>query len=240
MLNKFAVVPEHFILATRLFRPQTHVLEAADLDATRACIRAYAEADGGGGGGGLFAFFNCGAHSGASQPHRHIQLLPVARMRDGLEAGDGGWGVLAERADLDAAPFVTFSESLTAGMSSAELHAAYLRLYRRACRAVAAHAGAGAAADGDAPAEGEAQISYNMAMTGSRLVVCPRLSEGEAVLSGGEAAGRLALNGTVLAGTALVRSAAEWEALRGDPRGLEAVLKTIGVPREGFDEATKL
>ncbi|POR36316.1 Uncharacterized protein TPAR_03485, partial [Tolypocladium paradoxum] len=128
VLNKFAVVPEHFILATTAFRPQTHVLEAADLDATRACIRAYAAA----GGGGLFAFFNCGQHSGASQPHRHVQLLPVARMRDGLDASAGGaWHVLAERADRDSAPFVAFSERVSMDMPSADLHAAYLRLYRR-------------------------------------------------------------------------------------------------------------
>ncbi|PNY22822.1 Uncharacterized protein TCAP_07057 [Tolypocladium capitatum] len=234
VLNKFAVVPEHFILATRAFRPQTHVLEAADLDAARACLGAYEAA----GGGALFAFFNCGQHSGASQPHRHIQLLPVARMRDGLDAG-GAWHVLAERRDLDEAPFVTFSETIGTGMPSADLRAAYLRLYRRACRAVAAHAGA-RPADEEAPAEGEARISYNMAMTSGTLVVCPRLAEGGAVLRRGEAVGRLALNGTVLAGTALVKGEAEWEALRGDPRALADALRLIGVPREGFDEGTEL
>ena len=74
-------------------------------------------------------------------------------------------------------------------------------------------------------------------MTSRTLAVCPRLSEGDAVLRDGEAVGRLALNGTVLAGTALVKSEAEWAALREDARGLERALKTIGVPRQGFEEA---
>ncbi|KAF5020950.1 hypothetical protein F66182_6996, partial [Fusarium sp. NRRL 66182] len=104
VLNKFAVVPEHFILATTDFKSQTHVLEESDLEATLACIETYEAArrteteqghrDGSlGGGDGLYAFFNCGEHSGASQPHRHIQLLPVARMKDGFEP-DAPWSVL--------------------------------------------------------------------------------------------------------------------------------------------------
>jgi ATP adenylyltransferase len=46
-------------------------------------------------------------------------------------------------------------------------------------------------------------------------------------------AGRLALNGTVLAGTALAKNQAEWDALRDDPGQLLAVLGKIGVPIDG-------
>lgn len=58
MLNKFAVVPGHFILATRAFREQAHVLDESDLESTLACIEAYERAGGRGndddddGGGG--------------------------------------------------------------------------------------------------------------------------------------------------------------------------------------------
>ncbi|PFH63108.1 hypothetical protein XA68_17752 [Ophiocordyceps unilateralis] len=72
VLNKFAIVAEHFILATNEFQKQTELLALADLEATMACVRAYKQTK-----RGLFAFFNSGEHSGASQPHRHIQLLPV-------------------------------------------------------------------------------------------------------------------------------------------------------------------
>lgn len=218
VLNKFAVVPEHLILATREFRPQTGVLDEADLEATLACVRAYR-----GHGDGLFAFFNCGEHSGASQPHRHIQLLPVARMREGLHHG-ARWSPLATTPHLDKTPFATFSEAIDQGTSPRQLRAAYLRLYGQACQA----------AVGTVPAEGEseARISYNMAMTEHTLVVCPRRAEGDEVRGrGGDVVGRLALNGTVLAGTALVRSQAEWDALREEPGLLADVLGRIGVPR---------
>ena len=56
ILNKFAVVPEHFILATKENKPQTELLEPDDLAATVACVENYAQAD-----RELYAFFNSGA-----------------------------------------------------------------------------------------------------------------------------------------------------------------------------------
>jgi ATP adenylyltransferase len=269
VLNKFAVVPEHFILATKEFKLQTHLLEESDLQATLACIDAYEQAkqqqqqtapngepvdascltDTRGGKAaqedGLFAFFNGGDHSGASQPHRHIQLLPISRMRDGLETSSS-WEVLAQQADsLDKTPFVAFSEPISIDTSSENLHAAYLRLYRKACQAVAQHTHAGSTAptDDEVPSTGEAKISYNMAMTKDRLVICPRLSDGCEIRDAETSSpiGFLALNGTVLAGTALVKSEAEWEALKKSPDQLLDVLKSIGVPREEYQgESNKL
>jgi ATP adenylyltransferase len=84
VLNKFAIVREHFILATKAFKEQTDLLEADDLGATYACLKEWRVH-----GKELFAFFNSGEHSGASQPHRHIQLLPVESMTEGLN--DDTW-----------------------------------------------------------------------------------------------------------------------------------------------------
>ncbi|KAF5573538.1 5 5 P-1 P-4-tetraphosphate phosphorylase 2 [Fusarium pseudoanthophilum] len=238
VLNKFAVVPEHFILATTEFKPQTHVLEESDLEATLACIEAYeaarrTQAEQGhrygtlGGGDGLFAFFNCGDHSGASQPHRHIQLLPIARMKDGFEA-DTPWSVLADQLKTKMAPFATFAEDIKLGMSGADLHSTYLRLYRKACRAVALYTKDPLHTE-EAPAEGPTRISYNMAMTKDTLVVCPRLAEGVKLQSqDGDVLGTVALNGTLLAGTALVKNELEWEALKKDPETLRNILRDIG------------
>lgn len=251
MLNKFAVVPGHFILATRAFKEQAHVLDESDLESTLACIEAYERAGGrgnddDGGGSLLFAFFNCGEHSGASQPHRHVQLLPVDGMRDGLEPRSG-WGVLADGPGLDEAPFVVFSEAVRLGMPASELHGIYLRLYREACRAVMGRgrSGNGWSAveeedddddDDDAPADGPALISYNMALTRNRLVVCPRLAQGGPVYGeDGREVGTLALNGTLLAGTALVKNEEEWDALRNKSGALVDVLKRIGLRREGIE-----
>ncbi|PON29904.1 hypothetical protein TGAM01_v201270 [Trichoderma gamsii] len=255
VLNKFAVVPEHFILATKENKPQTHVLEESDLEAALACIEAYEQArqsssnlDGaaassrekGSQDDGLFAFFNGGPHSGASQAHRHLQLLPVSRMKEGLE-DQSAWDVLAQRADaLQKTPFVAFSEPINTKMSSVDLFAAYSRVYTKACQAAAQDAGSKAEA---VPTTGEALISYNMAMTKDTLVICPRKQEGCPIKSsdGRETVGSLALNGTVLAGTALVKNEAEWEALKKSPDQLLAVLRSIGISRgETEDGQNKL
>lgn len=245
-------MPEHFILATKENKPQTHVLEQSDLEAALACIEAYEQArqsssslDGaaassgekGSQDDGLFAFFNGGPHSGASQAHRHLQLLPVSRMKEGLE-DETAWDVLAQQADaLQKTPFVAFSESINTKMSSADLFAAYSRVYTKACQAATQDAGSAV------PTTGEALISYNMAITKDTLVICPRKQEGSPIKSsdGRETVGSLALNGTVLAGTALVKNEAEWEALKKSPEQLRAVLSSIGFSRsETADGQNKL
>lgn len=250
-------MPEHFILATTAFKEQMHLLEKGDLAATLACIEEYHSYGlEQGGGEGLFAFFNSGPHSGASQPHRHVQLLPVERMRDGLEGEgrDGGgddsgsgrerWEVLADRlVEGDMArqlPFRTFAERIRPGIGDEELHGVYLGLYRRACDTVLRGGGrqGGEAGTGE-QVDGEAKISYNMAMTRDAIVILPRLSEGSVITDEGEGkdatadgsrvVGKLALNGTVLAGTALVKSQAEWDLLREHPEMFVDLLGGIGV-----------
>lgn len=221
MLNKFAITQEHFIIATRDFKPQTHVLEHGDLAAALACIEAYGE-------GKLFVFFNGGEHSGASQPHRHLQLLPVEMMRDGLPHGSK-WDVLTD--GISKAPLTTFAEAVNTAMAPEELHAAYLRLYRKACASVARYQGK-ELDERDIKQEGEARISYNLAMTSRSLVLCPRLNEGGKIYDGDKEVGFLSLNGTVLAGTALVKSEAEWQALKARPDSLASIVKGIGLPSQ--------
>ncbi|KAG6087914.1 hypothetical protein E4U15_007079 [Claviceps sp. LM218 group G6] len=263
VLNKFAVVSGHFILATRAFRPQNHVLEEADLEATMACIKAFGPGqlkEAGHEHDGLFAFFNSGEHSGASQPHRHLQFLPVDQMREGLGGSEeSSWRVLASQGPEaeKQLPFRVFSEEIRLDMAASEVHGVYLRLYRRACRAVRLireekskqnvndekndsnaevdggvdGTGAGAG-DDDVPEEGPALISYNLGLTSTRMVLCPRLAEGGPVLDhDGHEVGRLSLNGTLLAGTALVKNAVEWDTLRGQPSVLVDVLRRIGIPK---------
>ncbi|KAI1169777.1 HIT-like domain-containing protein [Nemania sp. FL0916] len=223
VLNKFAVVPEHFILATTEFKPQTHLLERCDVDAAYACVQAYRNA-----GQELFVFFNSGRHSGASQPHRHLQLLPVERMKDGLEEVERGsdWTILADEVcgRENILPFTVFTSPISAEMDADAKHATYLSLYKQAVRAATANV--------EAVEEGEAQISYNLAMTTTCMALCPRTAEGRPITShDGDEVGAIALNGTVLAGTALVKNEAEWHALTTDNTVLTSVLGGIGVPQ---------
>jgi ATP adenylyltransferase len=66
LLNKYPVQPCHLLVITRQWQPQSGWLDACDWGA----VAAVAEDT-----GGLW-FFNSGATAGASQPHRHLQLLP--------------------------------------------------------------------------------------------------------------------------------------------------------------------
>jgi ATP adenylyltransferase len=90
VLNKFPIIPDHFILATKSFKEQTGLLEEEDLGAVYVCLRAYKD-----NGKELYGFFNSGEFSGASQAHRHIQFLPVESMRIGMKEGDK-WDVLVD------------------------------------------------------------------------------------------------------------------------------------------------
>ncbi|KAI1154482.1 HIT-like domain-containing protein [Nemania diffusa] len=222
ILNKFAIVPEHFILATRDFKPQSHLLEKGDVDAAYACVQTYHST-----GQALFVFFNSGDHSGASQPHRHLQLLPVERMKHGLETAERGseWAVLADKVcgREKTLPFTVFTSPINVEMNAEERHLTYLSLYKRAVHATLENV--------EAVGEGEAQVSYNFAMTSTCMALCPRTAEGTPIRDdNGNEIGNVALNGTVLAGTALVKNKVEWDALRTSSTTLVNVLGGIGVP----------
>ncbi len=65
VLNKYPVLPHHLLLITRRFVSQTAPLEPEDLRAASAAL-VPAEA---------LVFYNAGPQAGASQPHRHLQVV---------------------------------------------------------------------------------------------------------------------------------------------------------------------
>ena len=72
LLNKFNVVDNHLLIVTRAFEPQTDLLNLQDFAALWLCLQ---EIDG-------LAFFNGGKIAGASQPHKHLQLVPLPFLPD--------------------------------------------------------------------------------------------------------------------------------------------------------------
>ena len=97
LLNKFNVVAYHVLVVTKQFEHQTDPLNLQDLEATWQTVQVtycalltlhfYAKAHQvvvvclvSGGvfmqaiPQGALAYFNCGPESGASQPHKHIQV----------------------------------------------------------------------------------------------------------------------------------------------------------------------
>ena len=93
ILNKYPVIAQHFILATKKYQEQTHLLDLEDLSICYACLRDWEKDDS---NKRLFAFFNSGPESGASQSHRHIQFLAVEEMHGD---DDGHWEPLIDLVD---------------------------------------------------------------------------------------------------------------------------------------------
>ncbi len=67
LLNKFNVVDNHLLIVTRHFEEQTKLLNLQDFLALVTCMQ---EING-------LAFYNGGQLAGASQPHKHLQLIPL-------------------------------------------------------------------------------------------------------------------------------------------------------------------
>ncbi|KAI9490847.1 ATP adenylyltransferase-domain-containing protein [Zychaea mexicana] len=71
VLNKFCIVPHHIIVVTKEFKSQSQPLFPSDLLAAWQCMMtAFGTTP-------ALAFYNCGPFSGASQPHKHMQILPL-------------------------------------------------------------------------------------------------------------------------------------------------------------------
>jgi len=67
VLNKFNVIDHHLLIITRHFEDQETLLTLQDFEALWACMAGFE---------GL-GFYNSGVVAGASQPHRHLQMVPL-------------------------------------------------------------------------------------------------------------------------------------------------------------------
>lgn len=91
LLNKFPVLNPHLLAVTRENEPQTNLLTVADCQALLWLLH---ERNG-------LAFYNAGTEAGASQPHKHLQLigLPLPStglafpLTEALAADDNGDGI---------------------------------------------------------------------------------------------------------------------------------------------------
>ncbi|KAN0065167.1 bifunctional AP-4-A phosphorylase/ADP sulfurylase [Thecaphora frezii] len=83
LLNKFCVVPQHFLMVTREFETQNLPPSPATLALAYRIITAQRSSE-----TELLGFYNCGQVSGASQPHRHLQFIQVPTLDLGKEGHD--------------------------------------------------------------------------------------------------------------------------------------------------------
>jgi ATP adenylyltransferase len=72
LLNKYNVVDHHILMVTRTFQEQESFLTLSDVEALLVCL---AEFDG-------LVFYNAGVIAGASQRHKHLQMVPLPLTAD--------------------------------------------------------------------------------------------------------------------------------------------------------------
>ncbi len=188
VLNKFPVLDNHLLIVTREFKAQSGVLEAGDFE---AMLRVLACWDG-------LAFYNAGAQAGASQPHRHLQMvdlpvagnaLPVAAALDASEFKNG----------LGRAPALPFHHAVVR-MPRSALDApnqggqAIRAIYRKLLRAI-----------GRAPGKNTEPGAYNLLATRDWLWSVPRTRA---------AHGGIETNALGFAGALMVRDEDRLKALR--------------------------
>ncbi|KAI8462453.1 MAG: ATP adenylyltransferase-domain-containing protein [Monoraphidium minutum] len=203
LLNKFNVVAKHVLVVTRQFESQADPLNANDLGATMKVLLAMPQ-------GGV-AFYNCGEHSGRSQPHKHLQVVPLPfderqPPAPPLQAAVGAAAAAAGAAPLEplelrCLPFRAYAGLLPEGVTADQLAALSGRLLA-ACQA------------GLPP-----PVSYNMLLWRGAMAMVPRSRE---------CAGPCAINSLGFAGTMLLRSAEDLAYTK--DTGPLAMLASVGVP----------
>jgi ATP adenylyltransferase len=74
VLNKFNVVEHHLLIVTRGFEDQDTLLTLQDFEALWLCMGEF----------NSLGFYNGGREAGASQKHKHLQLVPLPLASEGL------------------------------------------------------------------------------------------------------------------------------------------------------------
>ncbi len=192
LLNKFNVVEHHLLIVTRAFEEQETLLTRGDFEALWKCLAEYE---------GL-GFYNSGTVSGASQPHKHLQVvpLPLAPAGPALPIGPAidSAGLSPDAHSLDALPFPHAVVALDAGLAG-EPEVAAAQAYDRYRHLLPAIGVA-------LPIAGEPVTKpYNLLVTRRWMLAVPRVRECFHSIS---------CNALTFAGALLVRNEPELELLQ--------------------------
>ncbi|KAG9014184.1 bifunctional AP-4-A phosphorylase/ADP sulfurylase [Tulasnella sp. JGI-2019a] len=220
LLNKYSVVPHHFLLVTKDFKLQTSPLTPPELTAAYKLLIAAKRT-----GRSFLMFFNCGEASGSSQGHKHTQFLPLddptgppieklARSKrletDGKAFSISSLPYANHIMRLpDNLPTTASSEEITDVLAQAYIRLLDLTIETFMHQSASEHRG---------------PTAYNVLMTLQHLHLIPR-GQGECELSSGK--GRLPVNALGFTGMLMVKSEAEGQALREET--VLRVLSAVGL-----------
>ncbi|RDB24926.1 Diadenosine 5',5'''-P1,P4-tetraphosphate phosphorylase 2 [Hypsizygus marmoreus] len=217
LLNKYALVAEHFLLVTKEFRSQSSPLMPSELVQAYLLLAAARKS-----GRNFFAFYNCGDNSGASQPHKHVQFIPVDEDGPPVEqlARAANLEVHDKPFSLTVLPYANHVYRFPSRLSSYNpdrleyiLSTAFLSLLDLGVSTIR-H-------DPEYPA---GRPSYNVLITLEHMHLIPRRRESYTIQQTGEA---LSVNALGFAGMVLVKSDEELEAVKKE--GLGKILRSVGL-----------
>lgn len=213
LLNKYSVVPDHFLLVTKEFSPQATPLTPDQLSKSYQLLQAANRA-----GKRLLSFFNCGVLSGASQPHKHVQFLPLK--------DDAPIERLAKRARLEQpdkpfalnVPWATFVLRLPSSTRDAPpsevsqiLGSSFMTLLDLVINNIRRQ-----------PDYPPGKPSFNVLLTLEHLHLIPRRQEAHRLRATGE---ELPVNSLGFCGMLLVKSEVELEAVKNE--GVGRILSAV-------------
>jgi ATP adenylyltransferase len=209
LLNKFNVVDHHLVIVTRSFEPQEALLTREDCAALLICL---AEING-------LGFYNAGPVAGASQRHKHLQLIPLSALpnsrlpieplfRSGKTSGATGTLPGLQFLHAYASMNPAWLDQRSDGSSS--LLACYHSLLRSVGWTVEATVGSPSVS---AP--------YNLLVTRQWLLLVPRSQE---FFEG------ISINALGFAGALLVKNAAQLAMLR--KQGPMTALQRVALPQK--------
>jgi sulfate adenylyltransferase (ADP) / ATP adenylyltransferase len=200
IFNKYNVVDHHLLIITRAFEEQESLLTLEDFAAMWACL---ADLNG-------LAFYNSGKTAGASQRHKHLQLVPLPLAASGPQIPIEPLLTAAQfhdsTANLTKLPFVHALAPLNPDWMRSPLTAAQATLEVYHCLLAAVNL--------DARQLG----AYNLLATREWMLIVPRRQEHFQSIS---------VNSLGFAGALLVRNAAEMEILKA--QGPMTILKNVAL-----------
>jgi ATP adenylyltransferase len=190
LLNKFNAVDHHLLMITREFEEQENQLNLADFLAVTLTLK---EIDG-------LVFYNSGKLAGASQRHKHLQLVPLPLVPQGVSLPISPWITeVCLKQEINTIPQFPFINAIAAcpdicSTNPLEIAPILLEKYQQLLTKM----------DLD-PQQSGKPAPYNLLMTRQWMMIIPRSKESYKNIS---------INSLGFAGALLVRNAEQMEQLK--------------------------
>ncbi len=211
LLNKFNVIEHHLLIVTRAFEEQDTLLTLKDFEAIQTCMNEFE---------GL-VFYNGGVVAGASQQHKHLQMIPLPMAEKGPKVPVEPLFVHTRiKGNLGVVPRLPFVHSFTRldmepAKDISKAAEMLFKLYRDMLQDVGLN-------HSHEPEVSKQSAPYNLLLTREWMLLVPRSEEFY---------GSFSINALGFAGALLVQNEQQMQMLK--ESGGMAVLRHTAVPSGG-------